>query len=89
MFGIPLTKIAKPLVKDIWPKFQKQILEKKKEVELEENEKDVCLLIMEKNDKVIFSFAIFDKDDKITRYVPLNDTGVEALELDKLLTQIM
>jgi hypothetical protein len=76
-------KMMKPFIKPFLNFLVPFVTEKKQGLELFENETEVCLLFQETNGKIIASIPVFDDNDTITRYIPIE--GQEAIDFTNLI----
>lgn len=83
-----IIKMVKPMYNTFLKPFLANLIKSKDKIEFQENETDVCILLMERKGEIIVSVPIFDKDDKITRYIPLSDE-TEAENLSDLIEKTL
>jgi len=83
-----IIKMVKPIYNTFLKPFLANLIKSKDEIEFQDNETDVCVLLMERNGEIIVSVPVFDKEDRITRYIPLSDK-TEAENLSDLIEKAL
>jgi len=83
-----IMKMVKPMYNTFLKPFLADLIKSKDEIEFQESEIDVCVLLMERNGEIIVSIPVFDKEDRITRYIPLSDE-TEAENLSSLIEKAL
>lgn len=83
-----LKKMLKPALEKYLQPALHSIISSRDKIELQENETEVCILLQEVNGKIIASAPIFNTEDKISRYYPLNGE-FEAMDLSELIMEFV
>ena len=77
-----ILKMVKPIYNSFLKPFLTDLIKSKEKIQLEPNEKDVVIMLMERDGEIIVAAPVIGKDGKATRYIPLSDkTEAENLSV--------
>lgn len=84
-----MLKMVLPMIDTYLMPMLTSLIQKSKSVKIDpETESEVALLLLARGETIKACAPVFSKDDKIVRYIPLNETGSETIDLTELIKNV-